>query len=97
MKILSSTDVSLTWIPVLDVNTSATQLNVTALPLESALQKPSGKILHSSGSAHISSLTPFTQYKLVVQEKNNDTVLAEIGPIRTWPSGNLHSCYCYFE
>ena len=35
-------------------------------------------------------LTPFTWYKFLIREKGDDTILTEIGPIRTWPLGNLN-------
>ena len=65
----------------------ATIVEITAQPTDLSLSKLVQKVEGNFESAQFDSLRPFTWYKFIVKEKDTDTLLAEIGPIRTWPSG----------
>ena len=93
LTILSSTAVNITWNRSVDEDGSATILQITAHHLHASVFRKIEKVEGSSGFAHFHLLRPYTWYKFIVKKKQYDEVLAEIGPIRTWPSGNSHSVF----
>ena len=83
----SSTGVVISWKPSFNKNGTATKLEITAIPLNGTSSKRYEKRQNSSGVIRINSLKPFTKYNFVIREKDCNTTLAEIGPIRAWPTG----------
>ena len=96
----SSTEAVITWEPFVYENGSAPKITVTALPVDGFSCAYSGRVDISPGSARMHSLRPFTLYKFIIKETNENAILAEIGPIRSWPSGDFHFFfleYAYFD
>ena len=87
---MASTAANITWEPSVNETGSAIILQITAHSINSSLFEHYRRVESSTGIAHFNSLNPFTLYKFIVKEVNFDGVLAEIGPIRTWPSGNSY-------
>ena len=88
---MTSTSANITWKQPVDEAGSATVLQITAQPLNDSSSEHIGKVESSTGIVLIHPLKPFTFYKFIVKDKHLNEVLAEIGPIKTWPAGNLHS------
>ena len=91
VDVLSSTDVVIKLKHLVKDNDSATLLKITAIPLDPTLPKHSWLRKNSSNRAHFNSLRPFSLYKFILSEVGSNTQLANIGPVRTWPSGSLLS------
>ena len=75
------------WKSTFNKDGQATVIEITAQPNDIHQYKFIQKVESNYEMAQFDSLTPFTWYKFIVKEKDTDTLLAEIGPIRTWPSG----------
>ena len=74
--------------PPIDIDASATILKVVAMPVEKSASNYIRINETSSNETQLHSLKPFTLYKFIVKVKATESVIAEIGPNRTWPSGN---------
>ena len=90
---LTSTDALLCWNSSIDGDGSASILKITAQPNDSSLNEIVQITMGSLEYVYMLSLRPFTLYNFTVKDNSTDAVLAEIGPIRTWPVGKLQLIY----